>query len=128
MGRDILQNCVEGNGVTVDIREHCQLHGDQQELTAECLRITNARRAVSAHHARTGTQYRVRRRHRLWREPKVHRNGRTSFLRITFRGTSDSRSSVDRDTRVRIDRHCAGAVLWPELGERLTDAEKQGAA
>jgi hypothetical protein len=63
------------------------------------------------------------------REPEVHRNETTGILHITFRGTSDARSSVDRDTRVRIAIGTAQAArLWRELGERLTEAEKEGAA
>jgi hypothetical protein len=49
----------------------------------------------------------------------------TGILHITFRGTSDARSSVDRDTRIRIAIGTAQAArLWRELGERLTEAEK----
>ncbi len=59
------------------------------------------------------------------REPEVHRDEKVDILHITFRGTSDARSSVDRDTRVRIVIGSAQAAhLWRELGERLTDAEK----
>jgi len=54
---------------------------------------------------------------------------KTGILHITFRGTSDARSSVDRDTRVRIAIGTAQATrLWRELGERLTETEKEGAA
>ena len=47
---------------------------------------------------------------------------------MTFRGTSDARSSVDRDMRLRIAVRVAQAArLWRLLGQQLTDAEKQQA-
>src|SRR5712691_525005 len=47
-------------------------------------------------------------------------------IRITFRGTSDARSSLDRDTRIRIAISSTQAAdLWHARGERLTDMEKQ---
>jgi hypothetical protein len=47
---------------------------------------------------------------------------------MTFRGTNDARSSVDRDTRVRIALHSAQAARpWQLLGTQLTDEEKQQA-
>ena len=47
-------------------------------------------------------------------------------IRITFRGTSDARSSVDRDTRIRIAiSSTQAATLWHAVDERLTDKEKQ---
>ena len=47
-------------------------------------------------------------------------------IRSTFRGTSDARSSVDRDTRIRIAiSSMQAATLWHVLGERLTDKENQ---
>ena len=46
---------------------------------------------------------------------------------LTFRGTRDARSSVDRDTRVRIALASVQApALWRMLGVQLTDQEKGG--
>ena len=50
-------------------------------------------------------------------------------MNLTFRGISDARSSVDRDTRIRIALSATQAApLWHLLGEVLTDDEKQRAA
>ena len=63
------------------------------------------------------------------RAPEVQRDEGTGSIRMTFRGTSDARSSVDRDTRVRIAiSNAQAARLWHALGERLTDEEKQQAS
>jgi len=63
------------------------------------------------------------------REPEVYRDAATGSLHLTFRGTSDARSSVDRDTRVRIAVSGAQAVrLWLAIGDRLTDEEKRRAS
>ena len=63
------------------------------------------------------------------REPDVQRAESARAISLTFRGTSDARSSVDRDTRIRIALSPAQAArLWYLLGERLTDNEKQRAA
>jgi hypothetical protein len=60
------------------------------------------------------------------RVPEVYRDENKGSIRITFRGTSDARSSVDRDTRIRIAiSSTQAATLWHALGERLTDEEKQ---
>jgi len=60
------------------------------------------------------------------RVPEVYRDENMGSIRITFRGTSDARSSVDRDTRIRIAiSSTQAATLWHALGERLTDKEKQ---
>jgi hypothetical protein len=60
------------------------------------------------------------------REPAVMRDSRGT-IRLEFRGTSDARSSVDRDTRLRIAVPATQAArLWRMLGERLTDDEKAG--
>ena len=60
------------------------------------------------------------------REPDVRRDESGGAISLTFRGTSDARSSIDRDTRIRIALAPAQAVrLWYLLGERLTDTEKQ---
>ena len=60
------------------------------------------------------------------RVPEVYRDENVGSIRITFRGTSDARSSVDRDTRIRIAiSSMQAATLWHVLGERLTDKEKQ---
>ena len=62
------------------------------------------------------------------REPFVLRDSRGSF-RLEFRGTSDARSSIDRDTRLRIAMPVAQAMrLWQLLGEHLTQEEKAGEA
>jgi len=46
-------------------------------------------------------------------------------LYLTFRGTSDARSSVDRDTRLRIVLPAAQAArLWQLLGAVLTEEER----
>jgi hypothetical protein len=50
-------------------------------------------------------------------------------MNLTFRGTSDARSSVDRDTRIRIALSAAQAArLWYLLGGQLTDEEKRDAS
>ena len=60
------------------------------------------------------------------RVPEVYRDENMGSIRITFRGTSDARSSVDRDTRIRIAiSSTQAATLWHALGEGLTDKEKQ---
>ena len=60
------------------------------------------------------------------RVPEVYRDENMGSIRITFRGTSDARSSVDRDTRIRIAiSSTQAATLWHALGEQLTDKEKQ---
>jgi len=57
------------------------------------------------------------------REPVVVRDSRGS-LHLEFRGTSDARSSTDRDTRLRIAMPVAQAVrLWQLLGDHLTREE-----
>jgi hypothetical protein len=62
------------------------------------------------------------------REPEVRRDEGTGIVNMTFRGTSDARSSVDRDTRIRIALHSAQAArLWQLLGKQLTEEEKQQA-
>ena len=62
------------------------------------------------------------------REPVVVRDSRGSF-RLEFRGTSDARSSADRDTRLRIAMPAAQAVrLWQLLGDQLTQLEKAAEA
>lgn len=63
------------------------------------------------------------------REPDVRREDGARGVSLTFRGTSDARSSVDRDTRIRIALSAAQAArLWHLLGERLTAEEKLRAA
>jgi hypothetical protein len=58
------------------------------------------------------------------REPHVSRDQRGN-VHLTFRGTSDARSSVDRDTRVRIAMPATQAVrLWQLLGDVLMNDEK----
>ena len=60
------------------------------------------------------------------RVPEVYRDENMGSIRITFRGTSDARSSVDRDTRIRTAiSSTQAATLWHALGERLTDKEQQ---
>jgi hypothetical protein len=66
------------------------------------------------------------------REPEIHR-GKDSLgqglptIRPIFRGLRDSRTNVDRDTRVTITLPAAQAArLWRLLGEKLTDAELAG--
>jgi hypothetical protein len=62
------------------------------------------------------------------RQPVVARDSRGSF-RLEFRGTSDARSSTDRDTRLRIAMPVAQAVrLWQLLGDQLTQEEKDAEA
>ena len=62
------------------------------------------------------------------REPAVTRDSRGT-VRLEFRGTSDARSSVDRDTRLRIVLPAVRAVrLWQLLGDNLTDEEKASQA
>jgi hypothetical protein len=62
------------------------------------------------------------------REPDVQRAEGARAISLTFRGTSDARSSVDRNTRIRIALSPAQAArLWRLLGERLTAEEKQRA-
>jgi hypothetical protein len=61
------------------------------------------------------------------REPDVRRDD-SRAISLTFRGTSDARSSVDRDTRIRIALAPSHAArLWHLLGQHLTEAEKQNA-
>ena len=56
------------------------------------------------------------------REPEVRRDEGVRIINLTFRGTSDARSSVDRDTRIRIALAPAQAArLWRLLGELLVD-------
>jgi hypothetical protein len=63
------------------------------------------------------------------REPDVRRTAGTRAINLTFRGTSDARSSVDRDTRIRIALSAAQAArLWYLLSEELTDDEKGDAS
>jgi hypothetical protein len=60
------------------------------------------------------------------REPDLRRDEGGRAINLTFRGTSDARSSVDRNARIRIALVPAQAArLWYLLGERLTEAEKQ---
>jgi hypothetical protein len=62
------------------------------------------------------------------REPVVLRDSPSRF-RLEFRGTSDARSSTDRDTRLRIAMPVAQAMrLWQLLGDHLTPEEKTGEA
>lgn len=62
------------------------------------------------------------------REPEVRRAHGVPTVNLTFRGTSDARSSVDRDTRVRIALSAAQAArLWYLLDAQLTDDEKRAA-
>ena len=62
------------------------------------------------------------------RDPDVRRDTSGRSVNLTFRGISDARSSVDRDTRIRIALAPAEAVrLWRLLGEHLSEAEKQEA-
>jgi hypothetical protein len=50
------------------------------------------------------------------REPDVYRDAASGSIHLTFRGTSDARSSVDRDTRIRIALSGTQAVrLWQVL-------------
>jgi hypothetical protein len=59
------------------------------------------------------------------RTPVVSRGARGSLL-LEFRGLSDARSSVDRDTRLRIVVPAVRAIeLWQLLGNQLTDEEKR---
>ncbi len=59
------------------------------------------------------------------REPDVRRDEGGRSINLTFRGISDARSSVDRDTRIRIALGPAQAArLWRLLSEHLTEAEK----
>jgi hypothetical protein len=63
------------------------------------------------------------------REPDVRRMEGARAINLTFRGTSDARSSVDRDTRLRIALSAAQAArLWHLLGEELTLDEKGSAS
>jgi len=58
------------------------------------------------------------------REPYVRRTDGTRAMNLTFRGTSDARSSIDRDTRVRIALSIVQAArLWYLLDELLRDGE-----
>ena len=62
------------------------------------------------------------------RQPVVARDSRGSF-RLEFRGTSDARSSVDRDARLSIAMPVVQAArLWQLLGDHLTQKEKDGEA
>jgi len=59
------------------------------------------------------------------REPELSRGEGASSVYLTFRGTSDARSSVDRDTRLRIVLPIAQAArLWQLLDENLSHEEK----
>ena len=59
------------------------------------------------------------------RELEVHRDEGTGLIRISLRGTSDARSSADRDTRVRISMSSGHAArLWHALGSHLSEEEK----
>jgi hypothetical protein len=65
----------------------------------------------------------------IHREPEVRRAEGSGSIRLTFRGTSDARSSLDRDTRVRIVLPTyLAARLWQILGDNLTDEEKASSA
>ena len=56
----------------------------------------------------------------IHRQPEVRRSEGSPNLDLTFRGLSDARSSVDRETRLRIVLPAAQAVrLWQLLGEKL---------
>ena len=59
------------------------------------------------------------------REPEVFKGGGQSTVRVSFRGLRDSRTIVDRDTRVTEITIPAvqAARLWQLLGEVLTDAD-----
>jgi hypothetical protein len=60
------------------------------------------------------------------REPDVRRGESGRTINLTFRGTSDARSSVDRDTRIRIALAPAQAArLWYLLGAHLSETEKE---
>jgi hypothetical protein len=62
------------------------------------------------------------------REPDVRRDESRRAINLTFRGTSDARSSVDHDARLRIAMPPAQAAwLWHLLGQQLTEEEKQRA-
>jgi hypothetical protein len=63
------------------------------------------------------------------REPQVRRDECTGHIRLILRGTSDARSSVDRDTRLRIVLPVAQAArLWQLLGDNLSNQEKASGA
>jgi hypothetical protein len=56
----------------------------------------------------------------------VFRGDGQPTVRLTFRGLRDSKTTVDRDTRVTRTLPAAQAErLWRLLGEKLTDAEVQ---
>ena len=62
------------------------------------------------------------------RPAEVSRSEGSTTVYLTFRGTRDARSSVDRDTRLRIAlASVQAAALWRLLGEHLTDQEKVAA-
>jgi hypothetical protein len=62
------------------------------------------------------------------REPEVNRAEGSRSIHLTLRGTSDARSSIDRDTRIRIVLPVAQAArLWQLLGDNLTDTEEESA-
>jgi hypothetical protein len=62
------------------------------------------------------------------REPDVRRDESARSLTLTFRGISDARSSVDRDTRIRVAlAPTQAARLWRLLGEHLAETEKENA-
>jgi hypothetical protein len=62
------------------------------------------------------------------REPDVRRDESARSVTLTFRGISDARSSVGRDTRIRIALAATQAArLWRLLGEHLTETEKDNA-
>jgi hypothetical protein len=64
------------------------------------------------------------------REPEVLRGADSlgaalPTVRLMFRGLRDSRTTVDRDTRVTVTLPVAQAAqLWRLLGDHLTDQEK----
>jgi len=62
------------------------------------------------------------------REPDVRRDESGRAVSLTLRGTSDARSSADRDTRLPIALPPAQAArLCHLLGQHLTEEEKQRA-
>ena len=62
------------------------------------------------------------------REPDARRDENARAVTLTFRGISDARSSVDRDTRMRIALPPTQAArLWRLLGEHLAETETENA-
>ena len=58
------------------------------------------------------------------RDVDVVRDARGN-VQLTLRGTSDARSSTDRDTRVRIQMPASlAATLWRKLGDQLTSEDE----